>query len=183
MTSEKNPETNGSAYSYTFDTDASCGTHDGGHGRAHRPSRHGLMLLLRRPPPPHRRDVPERRLFRRHTIEGLHVRYGIRLRRHTAISKGPPGGSLHWQFQNHRLGLQLHQPWRSRHRLSVQPALGRLLPRAGHLLAAARPARRADPQHGRQHPQLDLRARRRRPRQHRLLIHRDPAESRHRHVV
>jgi RHS repeat-associated protein len=29
MTSEQNPETNGSAYSYTFDTDTTCGTHDG----------------------------------------------------------------------------------------------------------------------------------------------------------
>jgi YD repeat-containing protein len=29
MTSEKNPETNQTAYTYTFDTDATCGTHDG----------------------------------------------------------------------------------------------------------------------------------------------------------
>ena len=29
MTSEKNPETNQSTYAYTFDTDTTCGTHDG----------------------------------------------------------------------------------------------------------------------------------------------------------
>jgi len=29
MTSEKNPETNQTAYTYTFDTDTTCGTHDG----------------------------------------------------------------------------------------------------------------------------------------------------------